>query len=220
MEKPIVLIVSCLKDRFNGRANASRKTWIATWGHLIPHQFVLGQGNCETFCDELVVPVNDSYFYHPFKQRAAYRWALDNGYDQVFLAYTDTYLDVGEFLKSAPDHYTGRRVDHGPTYASGGCGYSLSAHAMKTLLEFECHPGYGDEIDGAQLAAAGIHLTNNTKYGTVLSAHLGKATDQFDPVDMYRHHMETLDAKYEGRKRVPPAASDPLDIGPVQDTGC
>jgi hypothetical protein len=221
MEKPVALIVSCSKDRFNGRANASRKTWLAAWGDLMPHQFILGDCNYETFADELVVAANDTYYYHPFKQRLAYAWALRNGFDGAFVGYTDTYLNVPEFLASNHDaDYIGKCVEHGPLYASGGCGYYLSKRAMTELLNYVCHPGYGDELDGAQLAASGIRLTNNNAYGSTLSAHLGKATDQFDPEDMYRHHMEKLDAQYEGRNRLLAAASDPLEQFPVQDTGC
>lgn len=222
MEKPLALIVSCHKDRFNGRANASRRTWLSTWGNLMPHQFILGEGNFETFADELTVAANDGYFYHPFKQRLGYAWALRNGFDGVFICYTDTYLNIPAFLASSHDaDYIGRKVEHGPQYASGGCGYFLSKRAMDVLVRcFDCQPGYGDELDGAQLLAAGIKLEHNDAYGSTLSAHLGTATDAFDPEDMYRHHMEKLDAQYEGRNRVLALAGDPLDGVAVQDVGC
>jgi hypothetical protein len=191
--RTIALIISCQMDRDNGREDASRQTWVKTWGHLIDHVYIIGKGyKPPVEEDHLVSAVPDDYGHHPLKQHEGYIWAIQEEYDRALICYTDTYVNVPRLLAVPADHYVGKCVEHGPIYASGGCGYLLSRTAMWAILRHRAYPGYGDLQDGDSLEREGFHLTVNSGFDADITHHLGRGTGVFDPLWMREHHALTL----------------------------
>src|ERR1035437_8027519 len=122
--KVLGLTKSCAGDRGLPQ-RVARERWVGAWGHLVDHRFVLGTGHSDAQPGELMVDAPDDYYGVPFKDHAAWRWAIENGYDYVFQASVDTYVAVPRLLKSGFEKHdsTGRKCTNGP-HASGGAGRS------------------------------------------------------------------------------------------------
>lgn len=209
--KVLVLTTSCAADR-GGSQQVARETWVGAWGHLVDHRFVLGKGNRDTVPSELIVDAPDDYFGVPFKDQAAWHWAIANGYDYVFQTSVDTYVAVPRLLQSGFEQwdYIGRRCTNGP-HASGGAGYWLSRKALDILVAETPHRNYEDLWVGETLASHGIPVFNDERYwamsyddppfqyqvlgawnwGTI-SVHLGRGTGLYDPTWMRDCHRSFL----------------------------
>jgi hypothetical protein len=161
LDKPIIMIGSCERDRNNGYNDSIRNTWAKAWKHLIDYRFVLGKTCSNPKPDEIIVHSGDGYYDLPFKTREGHRWALDNGYDYVFQCFTDTYIIVPRLLKTDFRRYdcTGHMINHNGSstnkclcgcdkstgeYPQGGAGYWLSPKASKVLIADT--PGHPDDF--------------------------------------------------------------------------
>ena len=196
--RPLILIVSCDRDRFNGRQQAAEETWVRRWEHLVAIRFVLGFGTMPPISShELFVTAGDDYMSVPLKMQEARDWALDHQHDYVFQACVDTWINVPALLRSGFGYhdYIGYRCDEG--HASGGAGYWLSARAMLALTNSDIHVGWDDLIVGQALAYHGIPLHVDSRYSPsaprppdFITAHLSKGIDKYDPSWMYACHEE------------------------------
>jgi hypothetical protein len=94
---PVILISSCKRDQDRGYHQVIRETWAQ--GSPIPVFFILGEGSRSA--DELLLTVPDGYDSLPYKTREGHRWALQAGFDYIFQAFVDTYIDPYRLLASS-----------------------------------------------------------------------------------------------------------------------
>ncbi len=206
--KALICIQSCHRDRQNGRQNASRNTYLNSWDYLIPHRYVLGDNpHPVTWVldpDELHAPCHDDYAHCPWKTQAAAAYAHAAGFDYLFHCTTDTYIVVPRLLSLVSGmgglpQYIGHRCDEG--HASGGCGYLLGREAMEVVMKADPHTGYEDLWVGAALDKAGIGLRSLPDVFVdgppiwneqIISCHLGRTTDGFDPKWMEQCHADYM----------------------------
>lgn len=132
--KPLVLIASCARDR------AGQESQAKLLRGIIDYRFALGAGNANPVEDELILPVRDDYLALPVKMRAAFRWALEHGYDYVFKADRDSWLHAERLLASGREHFEAGHdfvglVGKPGDCCGGGAGYWLSRKAMIAYLE-------------------------------------------------------------------------------------
>jgi hypothetical protein len=205
----LVLVNSCEKERKNGIQQACLDTWIAQWGHLVDYKIVLPRTDQRSGY-ELIVDAPDAYNQIAYTQKEAYKWAIEQGYQYVFQAATDTYICVPRMLACAysGQEYMGYRVSH-DRYAGGGCGFFLGRRAMEVLAVADpSGEGFADKWVGNRLEAAGIDLTHDARYwpdqlpfvGTkeqwdsgIIGVHLSRGTGNFDPKWMKECHISCLE---------------------------
>jgi hypothetical protein len=142
----LIAVMTCARDR----SFVHRELLC---GHGADVRFFLGQGNENPAEDEVIVGEPDDYYSLPHKVRAAFRWALEQGYDYIFKCDYDTWVDVPALLASGFEghEYIGLMGDEGEGGGlahcpSGGVGYWLSARAARIYLEHyqvygSAHPG-------------------------------------------------------------------------------
>lgn len=219
-----ILITSCGGDRFNGRNDAVRNTWLKKWishdePRLMNYKFVLGRSCTQQQEDEIIVDADDSYGATSIKQHRGYLWALSRGHKHVFQCDVDTYaaiprLALSDWVKS---DYVGRQDDP-RGFCGGGCGYWLSERSLRALAVSTPYPEYGDLWVGTVLQAAGISARHDTRFWTkayseprfayethaawadgTCAVHLGRGTGDYDPKWMHECHQGYLDACENGR---------------------
>lgn len=194
----LILVVSCERDRQNGRQKAAEETWVKDWQHLVDIRFVLGEGATFPLTGfEMLSDAPDDYTSVPLKMQSARGWALEHQYDYVFQACVDTWINIPRLLKSGFEayDYVGYRCDEG--HASGGAGFWLSAKALAVLANSNIHAGWDDLIVGQALAYNNILLHVDARYSPseprpddYITAHLSRGMDQFEPAWMYECHWE------------------------------
>ena len=206
--KPLIAVVSCKRDRENGRQNAVHETWLRQWP-FIDTLIVLGEGNLPVHApNEFICSVPDDYNGVVHKFNAARRWALLGGYTHLFHACIDTWICVPRLMTSGFEQhdYTGYRCDEG--HGSGGMGYWCSQKAIKVLLQEPVVGGaYEDLWVGHTLARNDIPLYEDRRYSSPanpnrpdneITLHLSRGTDNYDPQWMYdahKHFLETGNVK-------------------------
>jgi len=235
--RAVVLICSCKADRANGRQQAARETWVREWGHLIDVRVMLGHGNADPEPDEIILDAPDGYAELPFKTHKGCQWALDHGYSHLFKGDTDTYVIVPRLLKVIPPsdvHCAGHRHNCLFPYGHlGGGGYWLDRVAFEIIANTPPVDGatgmpYEDAWVTATLAKREIFAAyDDTRYraifpalnsdarllweGTV-SGTLGRATDKFNPAEMYACHKKFMEYASAGdlvSHVLPPSPSPP-----------
>lgn len=187
---PIILVISCAKDRVAVQ-QAVRDTWLPWWPH--DQVFLLGRGNMDPQGDEWILDVDDSYNGLQAKLKAAYARSLL--YDQAFICCSDTYIVPSRLLASGFNNhdFSGARCTNEP-HASGGNGYWLSLRAREFLSTQPLLPGmYADQVDSAQLSLEGILLHDDQRYGLSITKHLSRGTGVYDPAWMYATHKNFLE---------------------------
>ena len=133
--KALIAIPSCARDR---AGQPLQRILLEEDG--IDYRFFLGVGNSDPAFDEVILPVRDDYWALPQKVRAAFRWALDHGYDMVFKADRDTFIHADRLLASGREHfqqghdYVGLVGNPGDC-CGGGAGYWLSRKAIIAYLQ-------------------------------------------------------------------------------------
>lgn len=204
MSRPIIFVVSCARDRANGRQQAAEATWMHEWSDLIDVDILLGEGNeSHGFPLEWVIDnVPDDYGGVVRKYQQGRHYAMRCGYTHIFHACVDTWINVPRLLASGFENhdYTGYRCDEG--HGSGGMGYWTSAKAAQVLLDAPLTGDYEDRWAGAALAKAGIMLYEDRRYSSPanpnrppdeITLHLSRGTDNFDPQWMYDYHNKFLE---------------------------
>lgn len=203
MTNPVILVMSCERDRRNGRQQAAEATWMQEWADLIDFHILLGRGNAnEDFPTEWVVDAPDDYNGVVYKYTQGRVRALACGYTHIFHACVDTWINVPRLLASGFENhdYTGYRCDEG--HGSGGMGYWCSARAVKVLLNAPVTGDYEDRWAGAALANAGIPLHEDRRYSSPanpnrppdeITLHLSRGTDNYDPQWMYDYHAKFME---------------------------
>jgi hypothetical protein len=187
---PLILIHTTPQDEKRGLVQAIRETWVAEWGHLIPHRFMYDRTYVQTpHEDEWDFDVDPGYWVMMQKTKAAASLALVNGYSHVFIICSDTYVVVPRLLASGYEKhdYSGHRADEG--HAGGGCGYWLSVRAMRAVIDARVFNDYEDRWAGTVLKEAGIECFHDPRYwGAVhpylpgiITVHMQQGAGALDP---------------------------------------
>lgn len=125
-------------------ADASRETWIKD-AHAagvkadVDVRFFYGrEAERAPLTDEVFLNVDDSYDGLVDKVKAICRWAYDQGYDFLFKADIDSYINIPNLLQSEffDWDYAGR---------GWGLGYLLSRKAMKVVAETEQRRSWAED---------------------------------------------------------------------------
>jgi hypothetical protein len=169
-------------------------------------KFILGRGNYHEGVDEWIVDAPDDYNGLWLKQREAYKRALSQEYDYVFLSCIDTYVVPFRMWSRRPfdqhipsenfryHYFTGRRCDN-EQHAGGGNGYWIHAAPLRKLTHanWEAKPGeWSDQTDSRILLNLGYHLNHDNHYGVSYTKHLSKDTGVYDPQWMYDLHKQFM----------------------------
>lgn len=164
--KPIILIMSCKRDKENGNNQAIRDTWLKSWGGLIDYRFVLGDGNVQENEDEIIVSCDDRYLWLTEKVFEAYKWAASNNYTHTFKCDTDTYVHIPRLLKSdfSRADYIGHVCRN--WYMAGGCGYWLGPKALSVITNRPLHIYHrAEDLNiGQYMKSNDISLTHDSRY--------------------------------------------------------
>jgi hypothetical protein len=209
LNKPIILITSCERDRLLGAHHAIRETWAASGADRIEIRFLLGRGGKALCTDEWLLDAPDCMEGVAWKTREGHRRAIEAGFGHAFQVFTDTYVDLGRLLASGfeardyigcfPRYAPGLVTDGG--YAFGGPGYWLSRRASEILLASRWPvriPRRGAAEDywvGNVLHGAGIDGWNDPRYrykGELglegISVHVGRVRGSYDPAWIREAH--------------------------------
>ena len=207
--KLLHLITSCDRDRHNGANQVCRDTWLKEWGNLVEYKFIVGRPCKALLSDELWVDTPDDFGNVVFKERMAYEWAYARYFDFVYISSPDCYRIIPRMLASGFEQhdYVGSKVPN--ENHCGGCGYWLSAKAIKALLEQPVIIDYPDRSAGRAMAQAGIPLVDDPRYwgapgqgggppfdpqapavwdSGIVGVNLGRGTGNFDPKWMHECH--------------------------------
>jgi hypothetical protein len=155
--KPLIGVMSCIRDKHLGCHDVIRRTWVA---HMVPgieYRIFVGQGEVSLAPDEVQLDIPDDYYHLPEKSQAMCRWTLENSHDFLFKADRDTFLSPKRLLASGFERfdYSGHFPMHPQEgylpadghdlseycdprgvypYCSGGCGYWRSTKAMEMVV--------------------------------------------------------------------------------------
>ena len=147
--------------------------------------------------DEVVLQnLPDDHKHNTFKTQKALRWAIEKGYDHIYVCGVDTLVHVDRLLSSGFEkhHYSGTD-QWSPYFAGGGPGYWLSAEAAAQLTSIPVgahgHCEYvwaEDNWVGGMMEKVGIALHPDRRYkewpviplasNDFISSHLGVPTPE------------------------------------------
>jgi hypothetical protein len=197
--RPLILITSC--QQHLARNQQCRATWLQDCN--VDYRFVLGNGNSVTFGDELILPVDDSYYGLPAKIQQSHKWALDNGYDYILKTDCDVYVCVARVFNSDFRDYDYTGNFYYPNFCMGAA-YWLSRRATEILvnapLPLPFAPGGDDVWVGATMTAAEIQGHHESRYyigdipdySNCFSLH----TSGPPKLDMFEIHRRMLEKDY------------------------
>lgn len=124
-----------------------------TWAKHVPDNvqvlFVVGTNSTnyvvEQIGDMLLIPMEESYGFLPYKSRMLCSWAVNNtSCRYVFKCDDDTYVDVDKLMTIADGKHDYIGNPCVPGVASGGAGYLLSRRAA-ACVGTHMNRGYGSE---------------------------------------------------------------------------
>lgn len=219
MVKPLLMLTfTCVKDQNNGRNDVVRDTWRKEWKHLVTHKFLYTSERKQPLGDELVMDVPEQgYMGVTFMSRAAYRWALDRNYDYVFTAAPDAYPVVPRLLKCGYEQHDWMGHLCAQGHMSGAPGMFLSKKALEAVVTEAAYPEYEDLWISRVLSFKGFTPHHDIRFWAdhqhgphfpyedqkcwqtgVVSAHLGRGTDNFAPAWMQTCHRSYLEFAKNG----------------------
>jgi hypothetical protein len=220
--RPVILIMSCLRDVVNGANQACRETWLAPAreGTLpVPYRFVIGRNpGFKPLADEIVVDAPDDYEGLPWKGIEARKWALSQGFTHVFKCDTDTYVHIPRLLASGFEGhgFTGViRVSPKPGYGedgqfvSGGCGYWTGPVATRLVADSCSDCSSAEDVHVSRLLwRNGIRCWSDWRYSNapgdhgedgaclptndLITVHLSRGTANYDPGWMREAHRRRM----------------------------
>ncbi len=197
--KPVILIhTTPAEAEIN---TAIRRTWVDSWGHLIPHFFMYDETlHGIVLEDEWRFPVPPGYWVMMNKTKAACAYALTQGYTHVFVICSDTYVVVPRLLSSgfSSHKYTGHKADEG--HAGGGCGYWLNTDAMHAVCKAKSFNDYEDRWVGTVLRDHGILCHHDPRYWGdvhqrvegIITVHMHQGAGKMPPEALYAQHEKFL----------------------------
>jgi hypothetical protein len=160
--------------------------------------------------DEVVLHAPDDLAHLAHKAKAAWQWALDNGYDYVFNCAQDTYMNLHRLMLSGfEEHdFIGMTYDENRC-PQGGAGYWLSRKCLQILTTSHVDFWADDGWAGWTLRKAGIDLHHDHRYGQIhdsvptlqndiISTHLGPfAYSRMRDIHSGTFNFNDLDGMYD-----------------------
>ena len=203
----LVAISGCEVYEVSGFQQPMRDTWLKDAIALgIDYKFFHGRGGKERE-DVVLVDCCDEYYDLTTKTKLKCRWAVDHGYDFIFLCFPDTYACPERLLTCGFEQYDyfGDLLYHANgEYCQGGQGYFLSKRAADYIAsDPRNYPNedcfVGDLMrerqdlkrgDSRYFYYAGIYPSGGPlATNKVVSTHLSTDTpDGYRPKYMYRRH--------------------------------
>jgi hypothetical protein len=171
--KILIAITSCGLFEENGINQACRDTFLQDVKKFpdLTYRFFIGKGDpadnhlmrylegishpsqnttfdtCSKFTlkeDTILLPVPDDYKHVAFKTQEKLKWALNNGFDYIFLCFADTYINIKRLINSdfINQDYIGSFFKWDKSWSpvetegcSGGAGYWVSKKAAKLIID-------------------------------------------------------------------------------------
>ena len=140
MNKILIGICSCQRDKNNGCHEHARQGWAKELSDICDLKFFVGgEKTTGLLADEIWLDVPDDYWSLPLKTKAICRYMLDNGYDYVLKADCDTTIFPHLFRAFVANHLTG--ADLASKFWDGcnpyGPAYFLSRRAAEVVVAFD-----------------------------------------------------------------------------------
>lgn len=189
----VIGVLSC--DAHRDRRQACEETWVPQIER--PDTivvFLLGVPNLAVESKHsgrtLELRCGDAYADLPEKTRRFAAWALQTyRFDHLFKCDDDTYINAASFhafdVRSAD--YLGAPMT--PSYASGGCGYFLSARAAAVVAPGPLEHWAEDRAVGERLLANNIDLVPDNRF-----RNCNEGWDGTPFPDAITHHLQRLPA--------------------------
>jgi hypothetical protein len=210
----LVAIESCFQDRFKHRAQ--RDTWMKDI-RLVEKRFFMGDVVDSFLPDEISLlgaGIPDSYETLSLKTRAICQWAVEQDFDFIFKADTDTVINPRGLAASGFQKYDysgGFNEDAMPPslqdrfgggaiqFASGGAGFWLSRKALTLVANSDKVVSCAEDVFvAAVLREHGIQPTFNSGYRwrpgetvdkDLITLHLSSALQKkYEPSMMYEYY--------------------------------
>lgn len=145
MNRLLIAVMSCQRDRAIGHHETIRQRWGNTLSDVSDVRFFVGgpEPN-DLLSDEIWLDVPDGYLQLSLKTKAICAWVLEHDYDFLFKCDCDTSILLRRFrsYEYRGFDYVGRFYGGAPGTpgtAAWGPGYFLSRKACKLVLDYE-HP--------------------------------------------------------------------------------
>ena len=115
--------------------------------------------------DEVVVHAPDDIVHIAYKSKAAWKWALDNGYDYIFHCFYDTYIDIERLMSSGFEgHYFSGMTYDTNLCPLGGAGYWMNKKCLEIMTTSHVDFWAEDGWAGWTLQKHGIYLHHDARY--------------------------------------------------------
>ena len=149
--------------------------------------------------DEVVLHVPDDLVHVSYKAKAAWQWALDNGYEYVFNCFCDTYIDIEKLRYSGfEEHdFTGMTYDTNRC-PQGGAGYWLSKICLQKLTTAHVDFWADDGWAGWTLQKSGIYLHHDPRYGQYADGSVPSAQNDIITTHLGPHPYRVMRKLYSG----------------------
>lgn len=227
--KILVAVMSCWMCELNGDNHSLRDTWLKDLAAYpsVDYRFFHGssasqypgqayrfeQGEVKIVPSDIeILKSPDDYSSLILKSQEFHKWGHERGYDFVFKADTDTYVDVPQLMNSNFAKYDYSGYHHTDPNAAphipygllgGGEGYWTSRRACEVISKATPSKDPGLNFGAAEdlwtanvLGAAGIFMVGLPGYGKGITLHGSVVTDA--PHGTYDHKW--MYQEYEKRK--------------------
>jgi hypothetical protein len=205
----LIAISSCQAYEDQGLNDPLRKTWLPEAVKLgMDYKFFHGRGATPKD-DVVLVNCDDGYWDLTSKTKLKIKWALDNGYDYVFMCFPDTYACSARLASCDFSRYDYFGCVHqhvgGSPYCQGGPGVFISRKACEVLnrttsnyANEDCWCGdmlYGKpEIIRGHSADFGYCGPTPLKTNTMITNHLSTQPGGYVGTNMIAAHQEWLNS--------------------------
>ena len=207
--KIIIGVVTYPPDLKNGRIDAVRETWVASWADFrtswkgLDQRFFFDNTHKDPKDDEVILDAPTGLMHTSFKTWRLAQWALEHDYDYAFIVPTDCYVCVPRLLVSGYQarDYTGFHT-YDEAHIGGGSGYWLSRRALEAVARFTPYADFEDRWVGAACGASGIEAFHDARYWSseqpwlrgIITAHLSVGEPAYyEPVWMRAYHKQYLE---------------------------
>ena len=166
ISKVLIAVSSCESYENSGMNTPMRETWLPEAAKLgMDYKFFHGAGSTPKD-DVVVVPSGDDYYTLIDKAKEKVKWAIETGYEHVFMCTADTYASAERLMTCGFENhsYLGGLCTHPDygKYCQGGAGFFLNRTACEVLSRDTDTPyvpttGSEDTWVGMALRKEGIH---------------------------------------------------------------
>lgn len=202
----------------NGICQAQRDTWLKDVSAVenLDYKFFMGRGEHPLDSDEVRLDnVGDGHENSSPKTVEIRRWALNAGYEHVFLCANDTYVRPERLMASGFEQYDyvgypisnggGANIEGHFDLCSGGAGYWTSKQVMEDMVNTPITDSVEDRWTGEVVRSSGLFLTPDMRYNCfavpyplksndIITCHLSVRTGEYDVQQMYWTHEQWVNS--------------------------